>query len=107
MSDYMEYQEIPAWEQAVWKDGMVANPKGGMLIWGGKNGVVPPPVGEKINVSMNGLGNGNVVGYFSEESFLGLLVILDNAPEWFIKQNGDAKKVCHVFGPEWKPLEAK
>jgi hypothetical protein len=102
---YQEYQEIPAYEQALWgENGNIVNAEKGKLIWGGKDGFVPPPVGEKIIVRINSLGEAEVKGYFSQDGFLGLLVVLDNAPEWYVKQNGDAKKVGHVFGPEVKPL---
>jgi hypothetical protein len=100
--DYKEYSEIPVWEQAVYENGLPVNTKA-VLIWAGKNGVVPPPVGEKITVTMNGLGNGDVVGYFSQEGYLGLRVKLDNPPDWYVKQN-KGNEVGHVFGPEFKPL---
>ena len=101
---YQEYQEVPAYEPAVYKDGMPVVVDGGALIWA--NTLAPPPVGEKVRVSMNGLGTGDVVGYFSLEGYLGLRVKLDSPPEWYVKQNG-SNKVGHIFGPEFKPLEAK
>ncbi|MBT1509375.1 hypothetical protein KIP88_02575 [Bradyrhizobium sp. SRL28] len=104
---YQEYQEIPAFEQAIYKDGFVSNVEEGKLVWANKDGFQPPPVGSKVMVRINNLGVAEVKGYFSQEGYLGLLVVLDNAPEWYIKQNGDAKKVGHVFGPEVKALEAK
>jgi hypothetical protein len=106
MSSYKEYAELPAYEQAVYKDGFPVAPPEGGLIWAGKDGFQPPPVGSKVMVRMNGLGAAEVKGYFSQEGYLGLLVVMDNAPEWYVKQNGDAKKVGHVFGPEVKALEA-
>jgi hypothetical protein len=97
VSSYKEYSEVPAYEQAVYKDGLPV--KSEALIWAGK--VPPPPVGEKINVNMNSLGNGDVVGYFSLEGYLGLRVQLDNPPDWYIKQN-KGNSVGHIFGPEFK-----
>lgn len=102
MSSYKEYSEVPAYEQAVYKDGMPVAPPEGGLIWAGK--VAPPAIGEKINVNMNSLGNGDVVGYFSQEGYLGLRVKLDSPPEWYVKQN-KGNVVGHIFGPEFKPLE--
>jgi hypothetical protein len=102
VSDYKEYSEVPVYEQAVWENGAVVNTKA-VLIWGGKNGVLPPPVGEKITVTMNGLGNGDVVGYFSQDGYLGLRVQFDSPPEWYVKQN-KGNPVGHIFGPEFKPL---
>jgi len=55
---------------------------------------------------MNSLGEGVVLGYFSEDEYLGLLVKLSNPPEWHRKQN-KGNPVGHIFGPEFKPLEAK
>ena len=100
---YQEYQEVPPYEPAVYKDGMPIVADDGKLIWAGK--VPPPPIGEKVRVSMNSLGNGDVVGYFSLEGYLGLRVKLDNPPEWYVKQN-KGNVVGQIFGPEFKPLEA-
>ena len=101
---YQEYQEIPAYEQAVYEDGFPV--KSEALIWAGKNGFAPPPIGSKVKVTINGLGNAEVVGYFSEEGYLGLRTKLDNPPAWYLKQNG-GNVVGNVFGPEVKPLEVK
>jgi hypothetical protein len=101
---YQEYQQVPAYEQAVYENGMVANAKEGALIWAGK--VAPPPVGEKIVVTINSLGEAEVVGYFSQDGFLGLRTKLDNPPAWYLKQNG-GNVPGHVFGPEIKAKEAK
>jgi hypothetical protein len=106
VSSYKEYAEVPAYEQAAYKDGFVSNVAEGKLVWANKDGFQPPPVGSKVMVRINSLGVAEVKGYFSQEGYLGLLVVLDNAPEWYVKQNGDAKKVGHVFGPEVKALGA-
>ena len=99
---YKQYAEVPAYEPAVYKDGMpIVTDNPDVAIWAGK--VAPPPVGTKIDVNMNGLGHGNVVGYFVLEGYLGLRVSLDNPPEWYVRQNkGNA--VGHIFGPEFRPL---
>jgi len=104
LSLYKEYAELPAFEQAVYENGFVSNVEEGKLVWANKDGFQPPPVGSKVMVRINSLGEAEVKGYFSQEGFLGLLVVLDNAPEWYVKQNGDAKKVGHVFGPEVRAL---
>ena len=106
MSDYKEYAEVPAYEQAVYKDGMVSNDRQGVLIWAGKYAAKPPAVGEKVNVIINNCGPAVVIGYFSQDGFLGLRVQHDNPPAWYLKQNG-GNVPGHVFGPEFKPLEAK
>lgn len=102
MSGLKEYAEVPEYVPAVYKDGMPIVADDGALIWAGK--VPPPPVGEIIRVSMNSLGNGEVVGYFSLEGYLGLLVKLSNPPEWYVKQN-NGNVIGHIFGPEFAPLE--
>ena len=104
MSSYKEYAEVPAYEPAVYKDGLPIVTDGDALIWAGK--VAPPPVGDKVQVRMNSLGTGDVVGYFSLEGYLGLRVQLDSPPEWYIKQN-KGNVVGHIFGPEFAPLEVK
>jgi len=102
VSSYKEYAEVPAYEQAVYENGMPVNqPAEGVLVWASKE--PPPAIGSVVRVSMNNLGNGEVLGYFSEEKYLGLLVKLSDPPEWHRKQN-NGNPVGHIFGPEWKPL---
>ena len=60
----------------------------------------PPAIGSKVQVTMNGLGTGTAVGYFTECNFLGVIVELDNPPAWYTKQNGT--HIAHVFGLEIK-----
>jgi hypothetical protein len=108
---YKEYAELPAYVQAVYTEkGLVGNVSpdgadGAKPVWSGKT--PPPAVGEKIKVPMNGLGMGDVTGYFTESGFLGVLVKFDSPPEWYVKQNGP-NTVGHIFGIEMKSLlEAK
>jgi hypothetical protein len=105
---YKEYAEVPAYEQATFGEkGNVnnADPSGSKPpIWSGK--FPPPAVGEKIRMTINSIGPGTVRGYFTESGFLGLLVQPESPPEWYVKQNGP-NAVGHIFGIEWKPLEAK
>jgi hypothetical protein len=63
-----------------------------------------PQTGERVRVTMNGLGTGVVFGYFMEEGFMGVKVELDEPPAWFTKQNGH--HIAHVFGTEIAQLEA-
>jgi hypothetical protein len=96
---YQEFDAVPAYEQAVYKDGMVSNDKTGAAIWAGK--APPPAIGSKVTVIINNLGPAVVVGYFVEAGFLGLRVQHDSPPDWYIKQN-KGNVVGHVFGPEVK-----
>jgi hypothetical protein len=93
---YKEYQDLPAYEKAVFMDGEVMNPDN-VLKWSGEE--PPPEIGTKVNVTINGLGEGVVVGYFSEHGWLGLKVSLLNAPEWLKEQNNN-DPTGHVFGAE-------
>jgi hypothetical protein len=92
---------LPAYTKAVYVDGMVANKDAG-LIWGRKDDVAPPAIGSAVTVTINQLGTGTVIGYFTQEGYLGLVVQLVAPPAWFLKQNNNRNPACHVFGPEFK-----
>ena len=103
-------EALPLWQLANYVDGF-ANNKGTAPIWGcrkvGEYYVEPPRIGERINVTMNGLGPAVVVGYAVEDGYLGVLVNLESPPEWHIKQNADSRLKglpSLVFGPEIAPL---
>lgn len=69
--------------------------------WSGKNPV--PKIGDKVRINFNQLGSGVVRSYFFEHGYLGILVKLDNPPEWKRKQHPPGSKyhgVAHVFGAE-------
>jgi hypothetical protein len=71
------------------------------LKWSGP--LTPPAVGAPVTVTMNGIGTGTVLGYFIEENWLGLHVRPDNPPDWFVRQNTEAKFYrgqALVFGSE-------
>lgn len=75
----------------------------GLPLWSGEFN--PPAIGETIKISFNRLSTAKVVGYFIEEDYLGLLVVLDNPPNFVVKNNnGDAKEPVHVFGIEFSPM---
>lgn len=64
-----------------------------------------PKIGEKVRINFNKLGSGIVKGYFIEHGYVGVLVKLDNPPEWKKKQHPPGSKyhgVAHVFGAEIK-----
>lgn len=69
--------------------------------WSGVSLVIPA-IGEPIRVTMNGIGDGTVTGYFTEHGWFGLLVKPRNPPAWYVKQNGRGTS-CHVFGNECAP----
>lgn len=72
---------------------------------GAKGFQVPPVPGDRIKVTMNGIGPAVVLGRFEEQGYLGLMVLPDNPPEWLVKQSGASTPVG-VYGAEIAPLEA-
>jgi hypothetical protein len=72
-------------------------PDNAEYLWSGK--LAPPAVGEKIEITMNGIGEATVTGYFTEDGWLGVRFRAHNPPEWYVKQNG---RDCegHAFGVE-------
>lgn len=77
--------------------------------WSGKESV--PSIGQRVKVTMNGLGTGIVEAYFIEDVWLGVYVKLDNPPAWWTKQQGThgggfgrRAGCCMVFGTEIKSL---
>jgi len=70
--------------------------------WSGKESI--PAIGQTVQVSMNGIGPSTVLGFFTEDGWLGLYVQPHNPPEWYVRQNGGAC-CCHVFGAELKRPE--
>lgn len=101
--DYRRFDVAPDWQRARYASPsniVPSNKSPGVTLWGGDKAL--PPVGTRIQVTMNQLGPGTVRGYFVEYDWLGLLVELHNPPQWWIKQNGGSKrKLAHVFGIEF------
>jgi len=98
----MKYQELttlPAFEKGIFTDGQAA-PAILYPRWSGAND--PPAIGTFVQVKINGIGPAQVVGYFTEHAWLGLLVKPVTPPEWFTNQNG-YNATGHVFGAEVAP----
>jgi hypothetical protein len=101
---YTTYDTVPAYEAPVWHVDEQGRHNGldnrDNTKWSGKE--PPPPIGTEVVVTMwNPTGLGVVTGYFTEGGWLGLLVSMYTAPEWFTKRNPHNMK-AHVFGPEWR-----
>jgi hypothetical protein len=97
--NYHEFDALPAWTQAIWSgEGKVEN-ETDPYKWSGNN--QPPAIGENVQFYVNGIGSGTVLRYFAEYGWLGVLVRLDNPPDWYRKQNGD--KPAHCFGVDTNP----
>jgi hypothetical protein len=97
---YEKFDALPAWVEAVWDSKGRTTNRGGDLVWSGP--AAPPILGERVFLSVNRLGHGQVAGYFGQGGFLGVLVALEKPPEWYVLQNG-ATTLCHAFGAEVKP----
>lgn len=52
--------------------------------WSGRE--EPPSVGARLSLAVNNFGWAIVTGYFVEHGFLGVKVVLDDPPEWLVKQ---------------------
>lgn len=65
-----------------------------------------PAIGDRVLITMNGLGPGRVASYFTEHGWLGVSVRLEKDPDWHVKQCRGTKWAGHalVFGAEIKPL---
>lgn len=96
---YTEMQTIPDYVAPIWHDGKVLNRD--ELKWSGKE--APPAIGDRVYVTVNNCGPAKVLGYFTVDGYLGLLVKLEEPPEWFLKQNG-GNIDGHVFGAEYRRL---
>jgi len=97
---YQEFETPPDYETGHWQDGKPI--MGAGVTWFNAN--PPPPIGARVRANFNKLGAGEVVGYFVEDGFLGLLVKLEDPPAWHVKQNGRGVK-AHLFGPEFEAIE--
>lgn len=104
---YSQYQTLPPYQRAVFKDGEDIDDGSGRPMWSGDSD--PPEVGARVKVTLNGLGAGEVVGYFTEHGWLGLLVALDEKtrPAWHVKQCGTSPGPSHVFGIEFQAEEQR
>lgn len=63
----------------------IPNPvQGGPLYWSADS--EPPAVGARVELELRGRHKAEVVGYFAEYGWLGIIVRLDTVPQW-LKQN--------------------
>lgn len=90
---------LPAWVPAEkGPQGNIIN-KGTAVapIWSSKE--PPPAIGSVVKVRVNGIGPSKVLQYFVQEGYLGVNVMPEAPPEWYVKQNGPGAS-CYVFGSE-------
>lgn len=95
---YAEFTTCPTWSAPIRnEEGDTTNVGEGAPVWSGVNH--PPAVGSIVRVTINDIGLAEVLGYFVESGWLGLLVRPSNPPEWYVKKNNPGS-ICHVFGIE-------
>jgi hypothetical protein len=76
------------------------------LRWSGN--FLLPDAGQQVRVTMNNIGLGIVVGYFSSHGYVGCMVLPVNPPEWLVSQNKADKSapywrkanIACIFGAE-------
>ena len=66
-----------------------------------------PKIGQRVNVTVNGMGTGVVRSYFFESGYFGVEVLLDVRPKWHLEKNGDEHPTALVFGLEIEPIIKK
>ena len=94
--------DLPAaWEPLTWDVQGNSLTEAGKLYWSGKD--EPPPVAARVEVLINGMGPGRVVGYFVEGPYLGVEVRLEKNPGWRLKQHGGKDLPVLAFGKEIRP----
>lgn len=98
---YEVFKTVPAYVAPEWSDDGRRCLNTDDVRWSGL--IAPPPVGTRIKVKMNNLGEATVKGYFVEDNWLGLLVRLHNPPEWHRKQDANRPAgPSHIFGCEFE-----
>lgn len=70
------------------------------------SGNFKPEIGETVLARINGIGTCNILGYYMEYDWIGVIAKPTQPPEWFVRQNG-AEALCGLMGAEIKPLNAK
>jgi hypothetical protein len=66
--------------------------------WSGHK--APPAIGERVTVSFNELGAGEVIGYQVTDDFLGVWLKLDKSPAWRVKQGRGDDVPALIYGAE-------
>ena len=64
-----------------------------------------PKIGETVFAVVNDIGKCQILGYYLEDGWIGVIAKPAQPPEWFIRQNGK-NAVCGLFGTEIRKLES-
>jgi hypothetical protein len=61
-----------------------------------------PSIGEDVIIRINGIGRAKVVGYASQNGYLGVMTVPYSPPDWWIRQNGPPSpdNAALAFGAE-------
>jgi hypothetical protein len=71
------------------------------LLWSGCRCPLPD-IGATILITMNSIGPAQVVGYFKEGGYLGVMTHAVNPPQWLIDQRArDRENPRHATKPQW------
>lgn len=70
---------------------------GRLLMWSGDFDL--PEIGQRIYITMNGIGWAIVVGYFECEGYLGVMTKPTKPPKWLRKRNRE--DALDMSKPEW------
>jgi hypothetical protein len=61
-----------------------------------------PNVGDRVTITMNGIGPAVVVGYFEEGEYLGVMTKPINPPQWLKDQKRrESKSSSFASKPQW------
>lgn len=61
-----------------------------------------PPIGEDVILRINGIGRAKVVGYATQDGYLGVMTVPYSPPDWWVRQNGppNSDNAALAFGAE-------
>ncbi len=68
------------------------------------SGTFFPKIGDKIKANINEIGICQVLGYYEEGGYIGVIAKPEKPPKWYIKQNGKYG-MCGLFGAEIRELK--
>lgn len=62
-----------------------------------------PTLGQRIRITMNGIGDAEVVGFFKEEGYVGVMTKALNPPSWLKEQRARERELtCYAALPQWR-----
>jgi hypothetical protein len=77
-----------------------------MFKWSGDFDV--PAIGEDVIIRVNGIGSAKVVGYATQNGYLGVMTVPYSPPDWWVRQNGSPSpdNAALAFGAEISRVKA-